>query len=74
MMTASFTDPTVGDPAVEMAYLQAVIQVYEPWTTSKTISAHERALAVRRVRYANHALAGLKTHLPHGPAEAAPHA
>ncbi|TNY38082.1 hypothetical protein EIO00_03380 [Thermomonospora catenispora] len=54
----------MGDVDIQMAYLRAVIRVYGPWTTSKTISSRERDLAVRRVRYASHVLADLEAQLP----------
>ncbi|WP_200827524.1 hypothetical protein [Thermomonospora echinospora] len=49
---------------MQVLYLRAVIRVYGPWTTSQTISADERALAVRRVRYAGDLLADLEARLP----------
>ncbi|SEG83193.1 hypothetical protein SAMN04489712_115167 [Thermomonospora echinospora] len=56
--------PAVGEVGVQVLYLRAVIRVYGPWTTSQTISADERALAVRRVRYAGDLLADLEARLP----------
>lgn len=56
--------PAVGSSNVQQWYLQAVVRVYEPWTTSKTINSKERALAVQRVRHASHVLADLEAQMP----------
>jgi len=41
-----------------------VVRGYGPWTVSQTISARERALAIRRVRHATDALADLDVRFP----------
>ncbi|ACY95911.1 hypothetical protein Tcur_0307 [Thermomonospora curvata DSM 43183] len=62
--SSGLVEPAAEDVAVQKWYLQAVTRVYGPWTVSKTISARERALAIRRVRYATDVLADLEARFP----------
>ncbi|TNY35930.1 hypothetical protein [Thermomonospora catenispora] len=58
--------------AVFIRYLQAVINVYGPWTTSQVVHARERGFACDRIAKAHDLLARLLDHSHRPPAEQEP--